>query len=185
MTKPVPDWAGALKSLRQGKTKPLGELMKKSEHVPFEVARLLGLMLAPVTKDPGPRLEVKLPKRWTDQKTLDKYEEVSEVHKEIINALNLNGGHLKMALSDVGKDRKARGLSHSRAFLMKCWKKGVSAPDFWAVMRRRFLEMRTIPSMRSLVWQEDFARALEQVRMLLDQAPELPTSKRAKPKRVR
>jgi hypothetical protein len=149
--------------------------------VPFEVTRLLGMMLAPSPHDHGPRLEVKLPKRWTEQKTVDKYQQARLARDEIRAAYNSNGKRLKAALIDVGKARAARGVPSSRAYLMKCWKKSKPyppPPDHFAVVQRRFLELGTSPGAQEMNWYMNYERLRQQLLELLDQRPKPSTKSR-------
>lgn len=168
MTKATPDWAAALRALRHGKTKPLGELLRHGDQVPTEVTTMLGLMLAPAPKDHGPLLKVQFPKRWNDEKTFKKQSEAIQVHDEIVAALKSNGGQMKNALSDVGQDRKRRRLHYSRAFLLKCWTQNMD-PGFLAAARRLLLEIATLPGMREYFGRETSAGALPELKLLGEQ----------------
>jgi hypothetical protein len=102
----TPDWHHALKALRHGQTKPLGELLPAGGAVPIEVLKILGMMLAPSPHYRGTRLMAVVPKRWTDEAILKRFVERVETSQEIIAALQKYDGQKEAAIVAVAADRR-------------------------------------------------------------------------------
>jgi len=114
-----PKWTSALSELRARRPRALGELLRKERVVPEDIAYSLGTMLAPPKGYRGARLMVRVPARWTLANAADA--EKHAVHLEIKKA-QTKYPKLEAAIAAVATQRKARGLPHSRRYLLACWK---------------------------------------------------------------
>lgn len=141
------DWHEALQRLRQGETRPLGELLKAGAPIPIAVAVLLGVMLAPPDDDTDDRLVVEKYK-GKKQDSRAALATLVEANKELLQALKKHKGVKKRAFHEVGESRAARGLkSSSRSQLYEFWSSRM--PDGALDSVRRELLVA------SLLWGDD------------------------------
>ncbi len=117
-----PQWSPALKALSNGNTKSIGKLLRAGSPVPEDVAKTLGIMLAPTPAYKGTRLQAQVPKKWTTKQRAQVLGERRLVRKELEAALKVANGKLESAIADVSVKREKQGKPHSRRYLMQCWK---------------------------------------------------------------